>query len=158
MSKGTLKMKTLQFKQAKQNDSELLTETAFKSKKIWNYSDEQMSLWTSELTITGSYIQSNKVFNIYKNENFVGFCSLVYKDTHIEIDHFWLLPENTGKGYGKKTFDFIKATAKKGSLNIIMVYAEPNSNGFYIKMGGKLIQRKESKIKGRFLNVYKFEV
>ena len=151
-------MKTLQFKRAKPNDSELLSETAFKSKKIWNYSDEQMNLWTNELTITDSYIKRNKVFKIFDSKNFLGFCSLVYKEKHIEIDHFWLLPENIGKEYGKKTFDFIKETAKESSSNIIRVYAEPNSNGFYRRMGGKIIQRKESKIKGRFLNVYEFEV
>ncbi len=149
-------MKTLQFKQAEQNDSELLTETAFKSKKIWSYSDEQMNLWTSELTITDSYIQKNKVFKIYDNENYVGFFSLVYKEKHLEIDHFWLLPGNTKKGYGKKSFEFIKEMASESNYKAIEVYAEPNSNGFYAKMGGKMIRKKESKIKGRFLNIYEF--
>lgn len=108
-------MKTLQFKRAKPNDSELLSETAFKSKKIWNYSDEQMNLWTNELTITDSYIKRNKVFKIFDSKNFLGFCSLVYKEKHIEIDHFWLLPENIGKEYGKKLLISSKKQLKKAA-------------------------------------------
>ena len=149
---------SLQFEQALQNDSKLLTETAFKSKKIWNYTDKQMSLWANELTITASYIEENKVFKILDNQNYVGFFSLVIKDKCIELDHFWFLPENTGKGYGRKSFDFIRKTAQKFNYDTLQVYSEPNVDGFYAKMGGEIIQSKESKIKGRFLNVYEFKI
>lgn len=149
---------SLQFEQAIQNDSKLLTETAFKSKKIWNYTDEQMSLWTNELTITASYIEENKVFKIFDNQNYVGFFSLVLKGEFIELDHFWFLSGNTGKGYGRKSFEFIKRMAKNNNYNTLRVYSEPNADGFYSKMGGKIIQSKESKIKGRLLNVYEFKI
>lgn len=148
----------LQFYEANPRDSELLTKTAWKSKKVWNYSDEQMDLWTDELTISESYIIKNRVFKIFNGENYVGFFSLVRYDSYLELDHLWLLPGNMRKGYGQKVFEFIKETAKEMKCLLIEVYAEPNSNGFYAKMGGKIIRKKESKIKDRFLNVYEFRV
>lgn len=151
-------MPILKFKSASSNDSCLLTDTAFKSKRKWNYSEEQLALWTDELTITESYIRENSVFKIFDKNNYVGFFSLVKKDNYLEIDHFWLLPENTGKGYGKISFDFIQRTAQRLNYNILRVYSEPYANGFYSKMGGKIIHSKESKIKGRFLDIYEFEI
>ncbi|EKF55293.1 N-acetyltransferase GCN5 [Galbibacter marinus] len=148
----------LKFELASSNDSQLLTDTAFKSKGKWNYTEEQMALWTNELTITKSYIGENKVFKILDNKNYVGFFALILKDKFIEIDHFWLLPENTEKGYGMITFNFIKRTAQRLNYKILRVYSEPYVNGFYSKMGGKIIHSKESKIKGRFLDIYEFEI
>lgn len=148
----------IQFKPAKPTDSKLLSKTAFKSKRIWKYTDELMSLWTNELTITASYVEKNKVFKIIGNTNYIGFFSLVLKDKFIEIDHFWLLPEYTRKGYGEKVLDFIKETAKKINYKTLVVYSDPNANGFYEKMGGKIIRREESKISGRFLNAYEFKI
>lgn len=148
----------LKFELASSNDSQLLTDTAFKSKGTWNYTEDQMALWTDELTITKSYIEENKIYKILDNKNYIGFFAFIHSDEFIELDHFWLLPENTGKGYGTITFDFIKRTAQRLNYNILRVYSEPNANGFYSKMGGKLIQSKESKIKGRFLDIYEFEI
>lgn len=148
----------IQFKSAKPTDSELLSQTAFRSKAIWNYSDEQLNLWIEELTITASYIEKNSVFKITEDSNYLGFFSLVFKDGIITIDHFWLLPGNTGKGYGRKVFDYIKEIAKEIEYKTLVVCSDPNANGFYEKMGGKIIRSNESKVKGRFLNTYEFEI
>jgi len=147
----------IQFEQAKPHDAALLTKTTFQSKKMWHYTDVQMSLWADELIITETYILENKVFKIIGDKSYIGFFSLIIKGKLIEIDHFWLLPENTGMGYGKKTFNFIKEMARTWGYDTIEVYAEPNANGFYAKLGGKIIRVKESKIEGRFLNVYEFK-
>lgn len=148
----------LNFELASSDDSSLLTDTAFKSKRKWNYTEEQMALWTNELTITERYIKENHVFKILDKTNYLGFFSLVIKDKYIEIDHFWLLPENIQKGYGSITFDFIQQTAQRLNYNILRVFSEPHANGFYSKMGGKIVQSKESKVKGRFLDVYEFKI
>lgn len=149
---------SIQFKKAQPNDSKLLSKTTFESKKMWNYTDDQMNLWIEELTITEPYIEENIVFKIFDNDKYIGFFSLVAKEEFIEIDHFWLLPKNTRKGYGGKTFNFIKKMAKELDYDILEVYAEPNANKFYEKIGGKKIRSKESKIKGRFLDVYEIKI
>src|SRR5690606_25393761 len=102
--------------------------------------------------------EENKVFKIFDHQNYIGFFSLVLKDEFIELDHFWFLPGNTGKEYGRKSFALIKKMAKDINCSTLQVFSEPNADGFYSKMGGKIIQSKESKIKGRFLNVYEFKI
>lgn len=154
----TVKPAFLQFKQAHPTDAEILTATAIKSKKMWNYPEEQMNLWADELTITTAYIVKNKVYKILRVEKYIGFISLIKKNNFLEIDHFWLLPENTGKGHGRAVFNFIVQTAKTLNYNRIRVYSEPNADGFYKKMDGKIIQKQESKIKGRYLAVFEFNL
>ena len=148
----------LQFEQALPEDAPQLTETAFSSKRKWNYTDQQMALWTIDLTITKSYIRDHRVFKIVDHNNYIGFFALVIKGNYIELDHFWLLPENTEKGYGRMTFEFILQICQRLDYKILKVFSEPYANGFYKKMGGKIVQSKESKIKERFLDVYEFEV
>lgn len=151
-------MENLHFIPAQPSDATLLTKTALSSKRIWQYTDAEMELWTDDLTITASYIQKNQVFNIFDGETFIGFFSLVFDDESAELDHFWLLPENIMKGYGRKTFEFIIELLKKNNYHLLEVYSEPNSDDFYKKMSGKIIRRKESKIKNRFLNVFEFKI
>lgn len=148
----------LQFEQASHEDASLLTETAFSSKRKWKYTDAHMAFWTTDLTITEAYIRDHNVFKIVHHNTFIGFFALVIKGNYIELDHFWLLPENTGKGYGRISFEFILQICQRLNYKILKVFSEPYANGFYKKMGGKIVQSKESKIKGRFLNLYQFEV
>lgn len=148
----------LNFELASSDDSRLLTETAFKSKRNWNYTEEEMALWTNELRITEQYIKENNIFKILDKTNYLGFFALVTNVYYMEIDHLWLLPENIQKGYGRMTFDFIQQTAQRLNYNILRIVSEPNANEFYSKMGGKIIQSKESKLKGRFLDIYEFEI
>lgn len=151
-------MAAITFESAKPADAKLLTETSFTSKRMWNYTDAQMRLWTDDLTITTSYIKENKVFKIFHSKVYTGFFSLVVQDKWIEIDHFWLLPAHTGKGYGSSAFAFIKNAARQWNCRVLKVCADPYAEGFYIKMGGEVIHRKESKIKGRLLTVYAFYI
>jgi len=148
----------IRFERAVQNDADLLTKNTFKSKRIWGYTDEQMERWKDELTITPAYIAKNKVYKIFHETQYLGFISLLAKRTFIEIDHFWLLPKSTGKGYGRTIFAFIVQTEKEMNFNRIKVYSEPNADGFYRKMGGEIVHRIESKIKGRFLAVFEFRI
>lgn len=148
----------LHFNRATEKDSELLSNTAFQSKKHWKYSKEQMKLWKEELTISKSYVSENKVFIINDGQMYVGFIALVFKKDYIEIDHFWLVPEFIGKGMGTEIFRFIKKVGIENGYKFLQLTSEPHANGFYSKMGGKIIHSKESKIKNRFLCVFEFEL
>lgn len=154
----SIKPLSIAFQQAHPTDAGILTETAVRSKKMWDYTDEEMDLWTDELTITTAYIAKNEVYKIFDSKKHIGFISLIRKDGFLEIDHFWLLPENTGKGYGRAVFNFIVQIAKTLNYNRISVYSEPHADGFYKKMGGTILQKQESKIKGRFLSIFEFSL
>jgi GNAT superfamily N-acetyltransferase len=139
-------------------DCDLLTATALQSKRYWNYPDELMQLWKDELTIDANYIGENSVVKVFDDKEFIGFFSLVEIETGVEIDHFWLVPNSIRKGYGKVIFAYIREHVKKINKTRIELTADPNAKIFYEKMGGKLIRSFESKVKGRYLDVYEFQI
>lgn len=139
-------------------DCDLLTTTALQSKRYWNYTEELMQLWRDDLTIDENYIGGNSVVKVFDDNEFIGFFSLAEIEEGIEIDHFWLVPNNIKKGYGKVIFAYIREYVKKMNKTRIELTADPNAKIFYEKMGGKLVRSFESKVKGRYLDVYEFQI
>lgn len=149
----------LTYKAAKLNDAQLLSRTAFVSKQFWGYSDDLMALWKAEIEITEEYILNNEVVKVFDENCFIGFYALKEKENKcLEIDHLWLLPNYIKKGYGKQIFSHILGYAKETGVLKLNLVAEPNAKTFYDKMGGVVIKKNQSKISGRYLDVYEFKV
>jgi ribosomal protein S18 acetylase RimI-like enzyme len=135
-------------------DADELTEITKISKAHWNYSEEQLKQWESDLTITEKYISENRVFKFLKGEKIIAYYSLFPPvNQRIQLDNLFVLPEDIGKGIGNMLLnDAIKASAKS-KCKEIWLEADPNAESFYLKNGFKIIGRKESSISGRFLPV-----
>lgn len=149
----------LKFIDAISADSELLSETCKASKKIWGYSDELIQLWKSDLEISEAYILNNKVVKVYDGESFVGFFAIKFSENeNPEIDHLWLKPENIRRNYGREIFKFMTNFLSSNNYKMVTLIAEPNAIGFYEKMGGINIGKFESKVSGRFLDIYEYRL
>lgn len=148
----------LAFLPAKAEDASLLSRTAFDAKRHWGYTDEQMSLWTDELIIRPEYILRHHVLKLYGGTDYLGFTALIAGAGTWDIDHLWLLPGQTGRGYGRRVFSHLRDLARLQGAEALRVCAEPNATGFYEKMKGELIAREESRIKDRFLATYLFKL
>lgn len=155
-----MKNKQLKYIKAEDKDDELLTSTAVNSKKYWGYPDEQMDLWkTDDLQVTKEYIKKNQVYKVYDQSNFIGFYGIFKKENDTwEIDHLWLTTDNIRKGYGTIIFKHILTELFKKDAKKAILIAEPNAKVFYDKMGGKVIGEFQSKISGRFLDLYEFSI
>ena len=149
----------LKYIDASTDDAQFLTETAFQSKKIWGYSDEQIYLWKDDLEISEDYILQNKVMKVFDNNIFIGFFALKFERSQPpEIDHLWLQPQFLRKSYGTIIFKYITEYLSEQGFSKITLVAEPNAKGFYEKLGGKIIGKFESKISGRFLEIFEFQI
>lgn len=147
----------LSYKDADVSDGDLLTDTAFRSKKHWGYPDEWMQAWKPELKVDEAYISQNDVVKIYRHNIFIGFLAIKFhSESSAEIDHLWLLPEYINHGFGRYIFGYILNRIAQKGLHKATLVAEPNAKGFYEKMGGTVIGRHASKISGRFLDIYEF--
>lgn len=145
----------LNFEQANPSETEQLSKIAHISKQIWGYSDEQLASWESDLTLTADYIAKNHVFKIFAQNELIGFYVIV-EGENIEVDHLWLLPQHIRKGFGSRIFEHIRQSVATLGKSIFRLVAEPNAKGFYDKMNGVAINSFESKIPGRFLEIYEF--
>jgi hypothetical protein len=140
-------------------DFKLLTGTAIASKKYWGYPDELINLWRIDLEVSEDYILRNEVVKVYEGSTFIGFYGLKMQENGIvEIDHFWLTTDNIKKGYGRLIFAQMLNHLKANGHSKATLIAEPNAKGFYDKMRGKVVSQFESKISGRFLDIYEFVV
>lgn len=148
-------MPNLTYIKATPNDARQLSEIAFESKRNWGYPNEWMQLWKNELTLTPDYILGNQVVKIFDNRELIGFFSIIESEL-IELDHLWLKPQSMRKGFGRHIFDEIRKTVSRKCKTTFRLVAEPHAKGFYDKMGGSLVSHFESKIPGRFLEVYEF--
>lgn len=145
-------MDIVEIKKAQLLDHKLLTQITFEGKAYWGYSQEQIQKWAEDLTISSRYIEDNEVYNLFLNDEIIGYYSyLKISEKEIKLDNLFLFPKYIGKGYGKLMMSHFleKATIKK--LNRIILEAEPKAQGFYKKFGFVTYDQHEPSIKGRFL-------
>ena len=144
---------------ANSNDYKILTEITKKSKAFWGYSDAQIEIWSSFLTITEEYIETKSIFKLIVYNEIVGYYSYFYESkNNIKLDNLFILPEFIGKGFGKVLMlDFFKrlenSTAEKVTLD-----SEPNAENFYLKFGFVTITHIETSIKDRFMPIMEFKL
>lgn len=144
---------------AKLSDADKLTEIALKSKAFWGYSDELIESWREDLTVTPKMFDD---FNIYKylvNNEIVGFYILNRANIRTGfLEFLFISPNFINQGIGKQLLDHAIEYCIGGSSAILNVLSDPNAESFYAKHGFKVIARRESSIKGRFLPEMEFEI
>ncbi len=149
----------LTYTDALPEDATFLSEVAVASKKVWGYPDDLMQLWKTDLEVTPEYIADNEVIKVFDRETFIGFYAIkMENDKTAELDHFWIIPDHIRQNYGRKIFDQIATSLSVSGVSKMTLIAEPNAKGFYEKMGGKVLGQFESKVKGRFLDIYEYRI
>ncbi len=150
---------TLTFKQAAPTDIPLLTETAFASKSTWGYPAEWMEMWWEQIAVSEEFILQNEVVKAFAGARFIGFYILVdLGEKTWDLDAFWIVPGEMGKGYGKQIFVHVMEFLHQQKAEKLEVVTDPNANGFYEKMGGKWARKFPSKPERRELDVYEYKV
>ena len=137
---------------ADKKDHEILTSITKKSKAYWGYSEEQIEIWSEQLTITESYIETNAVYKLVLDTATIGYYSYFYEnDKTIQLDNLFVLPDDIGKGFGQILMnDFLNRMQSMG-INKIILESEPNAENFYARFGFVKVGAIETSIKNRFL-------
>lgn len=145
---------------AKIQEAEMLTKISFSSKGYWGYPKEFYDIWTDELTIGPDYIKNNDVF-VYENDGAInGYYSIVELKDDIEVsgvriskgfwlEHMFIEPRSIGKGIGTKMFAHLRKRCGSRAIKELGILADPNSRGFYEKMGCEYKREYPSTIKNR---------
>jgi GNAT superfamily N-acetyltransferase len=147
-------------RQAKIQEAEILTKISFRSKGYWGYPEEFFDIWSNELTISSDYIQNNDVFVFENDGEIIGYYAIVELKDDIEVsgiriskgywlEHMFIEPWGIGKGIGTKMFDHLRKRCGSLGINELGILADPNSRGFYEKMGCEYQSEYSSTIKDR---------
>jgi ribosomal protein S18 acetylase RimI-like enzyme len=137
----------------------ILTDITKKSKAHWGYSQEQILIWSDNLTISQEYIQTNNVFKLALENKIIGYYSYIIEENGtVKLDNLFVLPEYIGKGFGKYLMnDFLKRMHDENCQKIILD-SEPNAEKFYQKIGFKKIGEFETSIKNRFMPIMEMKL
>lgn len=131
---------------AKEIEHQRLTTISFASKGYWDYPKQYFDIWNNELTLSSDYITNNNVFVYEKNGIIVGYYSVIEITENIQIsgivvakgfwlDHMFILPQKIGQGIGTEIFHHLRKWCQAEGVAELGILADPNSRGFYEKMG-----------------------
>jgi len=145
---------------AKKNEAKVLTKISFASKGHWAYPQEYFEIWKNELTISPEYIEKHDVVVYEIDSDVIGYYSIVELTENKDVsgikickgfwlEHMFVEPKYIGKGIGTEMFNHIRKTCRERKITELGVLADPNSKGFYEKMGCKYIMEYPSTINNR---------
>jgi len=126
-----------------------LTEIAISAKRHWNYPEAWIQHWLPQLTISSEYISMNEVWMMVDKEEPIAFYSLSQDEEGYELGHLWVSPEYIGQGIGKQLFGHAFERCKLLNISTLKIYADPNAQSFYEKMGAKKVSEYHSELFGQ---------
>jgi GNAT superfamily N-acetyltransferase len=131
-------------------DSDLLTEIAFRSKAYWGYPPHWLESWRGEIEVTMQSIQNNLIFKAVNEKGEVlGFYRLEGKADKLILTGFWVLPGSMSKGIGRSLYTHMLAAAKKLNISVIEWESDPNTAPFYTYMGAQQIGKRTYTLDGK---------
>ena len=145
---------------ARHYEASILTEISFESKGYWGYPQEYFAIWKNELTISPEYIEKHDVF-VFENEGTVIgyytivelpekiFCSGIEIHKGFWLEHMFVDPGYIEKTIGTQMFVHLQKRCRARRIKELGILADPNSRGFYEKMGCKFIMEYPSTITNR---------
>jgi GNAT superfamily N-acetyltransferase len=149
----------MEIRRAKPDEAHILTGVAMRSKAFWGYDDAFMDACRASLTVTRKKITDHHVYLALEGPNYVGFFCLVANGDKGVLDDMFVSPPYIGHGCGRFLWDHMKSQARALGIGEITIDADPNAEGFYLKMGAVRIGDAESTaIPGRMLPLMKVTV
>lgn len=144
---------SISLRAARQDEADLLTEIACRSKAHWGYRPDQIAAWRPAfLTVTADYIaRHSPVVAVDDEYGVVAFAGLERGAQGAALDHLWVLPEFMGRGIGSRLFRHIAGLASDFTFT-----SDPYADGFYLKLGARIIGEVESERQGRSLSLFRY--
>ena len=124
---------------AAMKDREALIDLTFRSKAHWGYDAAFMESVRGELKVPVKHIEAGYVHVLEDGEDLAGFFSLIETNGKWELDFFFLDPRYIGKGFGTELWKAVMDEAKRREIGTFDVVADPNAEGFYLRMGAERV-------------------
>lgn len=138
-------MKKIEIFRATSNDISKINEIVRLSKGYWGYNDLFLDEFMEKFAVSEEAISNNPVYcGIFDNEMIGIFAFKKNDKDQDELDLFFMHPAFIGKGLGKQLWVACLEIAKQLGIRKFVITGDPNSEGFYLKMGCKRIKMVDS--------------
>jgi GNAT superfamily N-acetyltransferase len=127
----------VEIRRASPGDADALTRIAFAAKRYWEYPERWISHWSETLTITPELVRDNEVYAAVSDGEPFGFYALAGTGHELELEHLWVSPAWIGSGTGRLLFEHAMDRAASRGAQHVEIEADPNAEGFYLRMGAR---------------------
>ena len=129
--------------------ADALTRIAFAAKRYWGYPESWIQHWRESLTITLEFVRNNRVYAAVSGGEPCAFYALTSTGGELELEHLWVLPGWIGSGVGRLLFEHAVSEAARQGATTVAIEADPNAEGFYLRMGARRVGENVYEIVGR---------
>ncbi len=125
----------IEIRRATMSDSERATELARAAKAHWGYPPDWLAAWDSDLVMTSASIERYPTFVASLEGEVVGVCQVQEADGRAMLENVWVDPRCHRRGVGRALVEHARVFARA----IMAIVADPNAEGFYMRLGAKRI-------------------
>jgi GNAT superfamily N-acetyltransferase len=126
-----------------------LTALALEGKRYWGYPDAWLEAWRDLLTVTPDYVAGNVVCCAEDEAGRVaGFYALERDGDRLRLESLFLAPSAIGHGLGRLLFEHAAQAARGLGAAEMLIEADPNAEGFYLRMGAHRVGEIVSRVTG----------
>lgn len=116
-----------------------LSQIAHSAKSYWGYPAQWIELWHNQLTIAPDFVLKNEVWAAELEHTILGFFALTGKPPCLTLEHMWVMPAGIRQGIGRALWERAMAIAQESGATRVELEADPNSEGFYLRMGAQTV-------------------
>jgi len=139
-------------------DARARTRVAHAAKRHWKYPEDWIRRWRDALTVTRRFVEHHPIYGAVRGARLLGFYALSGVGPTRELEHFWVAPEQIGRGVGARMFEHAVATLRADSARVLRIASDPYAEGFYLRMGARRVGEWPSTPSGRTLPLLVWEV
>jgi len=119
------------------------------AKRSWNYDEGYLDAAIPLLRIDEEYLSRRACFEAHLNRRIVGFAAVEKRDPVLAVlEHLWVLPTLQRCGIGRTLFAKCSDAVRQEGCRVMQIVSDPPAEGFYRKLGAKLIGESPSRVRG----------
>ena len=149
----------MQIRPAKPTEAEQISRLAIESKAHWGYGAEAMATFRVELTFDGETLARRLAHVAEDSRELLGFYTLADATEStldldrdcVELEHLYIRRDRLKQGLGAALLNHASVAARKLGAQRLLIQSDPNAEGFYAKLGARVLARIPTSIPGRTL-------
>ncbi len=136
---------------AQSTDAAALSELAARSEAHWGYDEAFMARFRELYRITPEYLAACPTFVLERGDRLLGFFSILPQESPVELEYFYVAPEEVGKGVGRLLWNHLCHYCADAGISVVEWVTSPPAEAFYLRMGALRCGQVTSTINGRLL-------